>query len=57
MTVFGAISALHRGLTVLRGQGEPACPPLALFEAMLLSIWYDGDVTLSAYTRVETCGR
>jgi IS5 family transposase len=30
-------------------KGEPAWPPLALFKAMLLSVWYDlSDVKLSA---------
>lgn len=36
------------GVISCAGKGEPAWPPLALFKAMLLSIWYDlSDVKLA----------
>lgn len=36
------------GVISCAAKGEPAWPPLALFKAMLLSIWYDvSDVKLA----------
>lgn len=41
---------IDRSLSVIScaAKGEPAWPPLSLFKAMLLSIWYDlSDVKLA----------
>jgi Transposase domain (DUF772) len=41
-TVAGILGPVHA-----RAKGEPAWPPLAMFKALLLSVWYDlSDVKL-----------
>lgn len=43
----------HLAVISCAAKGEPAWPPLALFKAMLLSIWYDLSDVITYFSNVR----